>query len=236
MGDCQDEDPTKCQIWVGWDSNECERNSVYMHAHCAKSCNACPKNQIRERQNDDEDDEDNDNDNDNGRIYCQDQHPAGCQIWVGWDTNECERNAVYMQTHCANSCKKMEQKKEQEQKEQEQKQKEQEQKQTEQQIYQKCIYEGGDGDDDTDDDNGRRTRRTRRKSTSNKIQLGVVSATLDRGHSVSEDFGGILQRLDRNIFNVTYIYIHEKEEIPHYAPFLTANNNKTIVDGLYHYS
>jgi len=108
----------------------------------------------------------------------------------------------------------------------------QEVEQQQQQIYQTCIYEDEDEGDDAD-----RRRRTRRNSNSNKIQLGVVSATLDRGHSVSEDFGGILQRLDRNIFNVTYLYIHEKSQAADDAPFLTANNNHThSVDGLYHYA
>lgn len=43
-----------------------------------------------------------------------------------------------------------------------------------------------------------------------KIRLAVVSGALSEGHSVSEDFGGVLQRLDRNIFDVTYIYLFEK--------------------------
>ena len=42
-----------------------------------------------------------------------------------------------------------------------------------------------------------------------KIRLAVMAGTLSEGHSVSEDFGGVLSRLDRNIFDVTYIYIYE---------------------------
>eukprot|EP00977_Amphora_coffeiformis_P018008 scaffold6074_cov167-Amphora_coffeaeformis.AAC.1 len=42
-----------------------------------------------------------------------------------------------------------------------------------------------------------------------KIKLGVIAGVLSEGHSVSEDFGGVLQRLDRNYFDVTYIYLFE---------------------------
>lgn len=42
-----------------------------------------------------------------------------------------------------------------------------------------------------------------------KIKLGVIAGVLSEGHSVTEDFGGVLQRLDRNYFDVTYIYVHE---------------------------
>lgn len=42
-----------------------------------------------------------------------------------------------------------------------------------------------------------------------KIKLGVIAGVLSEGHSVSEDFGGVLQRLDRNYFDVTYIYLYE---------------------------
>ena len=42
-----------------------------------------------------------------------------------------------------------------------------------------------------------------------KIKLGVIAGVLSEGHSVTEDFGGVLQRLDRNYFDVTYIYLHE---------------------------
>ena len=42
-----------------------------------------------------------------------------------------------------------------------------------------------------------------------KIKLGVIAGVLSEGHSVTEDFGGVLQRLDRDVFHVTYIYLHE---------------------------
>jgi predicted O-linked N-acetylglucosamine transferase (SPINDLY family) len=44
-----------------------------------------------------------------------------------------------------------------------------------------------------------------------KIRLAVVSGVMTQNHPVSEDFAGVLERLDRNIFDVTYIYIQEKE-------------------------
>jgi predicted O-linked N-acetylglucosamine transferase (SPINDLY family) len=43
-----------------------------------------------------------------------------------------------------------------------------------------------------------------------KIRLAVVAGVLTEGHSVSEDFGGVLSRLDRTIFDVTYIHLHER--------------------------
>jgi len=63
-----------------------------------------------------------------------------------------------------------------------------------------------------------------------KIRLGVVSSTLSEGHSVSDDFGGVLQRLDRELFDVSYHYVHEKY-MGEDAAFLTANPTDT----LYHY-
>jgi len=42
--------------------------------------------------------------------------------------------------------------------------------------------------------------------TTKKIQLGIASGFLTPGSSVSADFGGVLQRLNRDIFNVTYIH------------------------------
>lgn len=64
-----------------------------------------------------------------------------------------------------------------------------------------------------------------------KIKLGVISSTLSRGHSVTEDFGGILTRLDRSIFDVTYLYVHETSTPADADDFLTANKD----DRLFHY-
>lgn len=65
-----------------------------------------------------------------------------------------------------------------------------------------------------------------------KIKLGVVSSTLTEGHSVAEDFGGILQRLNREVFEVTYHLVHERSTPKEAAAFLTANPT----DRLYHYA
>ena len=42
-----------------------------------------------------------------------------------------------------------------------------------------------------------------------KIRLGVASGAMTHSHSVVIDFSGVLQRLDRDIFDVTYIYFNE---------------------------
>ncbi|KAL7549826.1 hypothetical protein ACHAWF_013075, partial [Thalassiosira exigua] len=42
-----------------------------------------------------------------------------------------------------------------------------------------------------------------------KIRLAVISGVLTEGHSNSESFGGMLSRLDRNIFEVTYVLLAE---------------------------
>lgn len=47
---------------------------------------------------------------------------------------------------------------------------------------------------------------THKPCTTKKIQLGIASGFLTPGSSVSADFGGVMQRLDRNIFNVTYLH------------------------------
>mmetsp|Transcript_6920 Transcript_6920/g.12122 ORF Transcript_6920/g.12122 Transcript_6920/m.12122 type:complete len:752 (+) Transcript_6920:127-2382(+) len=65
-----------------------------------------------------------------------------------------------------------------------------------------------------------------------KIKLGVISSTFSRGHSVAEDFGGILQRLDRSKFDVTYAYTHERSTPGDEAGFLSANGD---ADKLVHY-
>ncbi|KAL7541863.1 hypothetical protein ACHAXR_011861 [Thalassiosira sp. AJA248-18] len=44
-----------------------------------------------------------------------------------------------------------------------------------------------------------------------KLRLLVISAVLTEGHSNSETFGGMLSRLDRDIFDVTYVLLAEME-------------------------
>ncbi len=47
-----------------------------------------------------------------------------------------------------------------------------------------------------------------------RINLAILSATMQAGHSVSEDFGGVLSRLSRELFKITYVYVHEKGSLP----------------------
>eukprot|EP00536_Pseudo-nitzschia_multiseries_P008923 jgi/Psemu1/257683/estExt_Genewise1Plus.C_2370016 len=70
------------------------------------------------------------------------------------------------------------------------------------------------------------------KCVDRKIKLGVVCSTFSEGHSVSDDFGGVLQRLDRDVFDVTYAYVHEKSTPGDEAKFLSANAE----DRLFHYT
>ena len=67
------------------------------------------------------------------------------------------------------------------------------------------------------------------KCIDRKIKLGVISSTLSQGHSVAEDFGGILQRLDRSVFDVTYLYVHENSTPAQADGFLTANQEDRLV-------
>eukprot|EP00978_Attheya_sp_CCMP212_P034482 scaffold144649_cov44-Attheya_sp.AAC.1 len=62
-----------------------------------------------------------------------------------------------------------------------------------------------------------------------KIRLAVVAATLSEGHSNSESFQGILSHLDRNIFEVTYIYLVENS-MPNVAEFTkTHSSDRTFI-------
>lgn len=49
-----------------------------------------------------------------------------------------------------------------------------------------------------------------------KIRLAIISGVLIEGHSNSESFKGVLSRLDRNIFEVTYVFLAERgiQELP----------------------
>jgi hypothetical protein len=60
-----------------------------------------------------------------------------------------------------------------------------------------------------------------------KIKLGVISGTLTEAHSVTEDFSGVLQRLDRDLFQVTYVYLKEDDREP--ATFLRAHPSDKVV-------
>jgi len=56
-----------------------------------------------------------------------------------------------------------------------------------------------------------------------KIKLAVICSTITEHHSVSEDFGGVLQRLDRNVFDVDYHVLHENTVPGTEASFTKAN-------------
>ncbi|CAB9523047.1 Inherit from COG: protein N-acetylglucosaminyltransferase activity [Seminavis robusta] len=47
-----------------------------------------------------------------------------------------------------------------------------------------------------------------------KIKLGIASGFLSPGSSVSADFGGVMQRLDRDIFNITYLHFKNASGTP----------------------
>ena len=81
-------------------------------------------------------------------------------------------------------------------------------------IYQKCIT----------------SSNTNKNKSQQKIRLGVISATIGEGHSISEDFGGILSGLDRTKFDVTYLNVHERSySDPSTSPkFLTVNKEDTL--------
>ena len=64
-----------------------------------------------------------------------------------------------------------------------------------------------------------------------KIKIGVLCSTISKHHSVAEDFGGVLQRLDRDVFDISYHYIHEKSIEGDEDDFVRANPS----DRLFHY-
>ena len=68
----------------------------------------------------------------------------------------------------------------------------------------------------------RETKNRDQTCEDRRIQLGVIAGVLSDGHSVTEDFGGVLERLDRNLFHVTYIYLFESGS-PVMANFTTTH-------------
>lgn len=60
-----------------------------------------------------------------------------------------------------------------------------------------------------------------------KLRLGVFGGTLSKAHPVTEDFSGVLSRLDRTKFNVTYVYLKEQSDaIP--AEFMYENKDDGV--------
>jgi len=51
----------------------------------------------------------------------------------------------------------------------------------------------------------------KQKSHKKKIHIGIASGCISLKHSVSEDFKGTLSRLDREKFQITYIFIKERQ-------------------------
>ena len=102
---------------------------------------------------------------------------------------------------------------------------EKEQHQKQQQQQQITSY------NDATDDTSPAAKQLFQICVDRKIKLGVISSTFQENHSVSDDFGGVLQRLDRNAFDVTYHYLHENSSPKDSASFLTANPT----DKLFHY-
>ena len=60
-------------------------------------------------------------------------------------------------------------------------------------------------------------------STCRKTKIGIMSAVLTRGHPVTEDFQGVLQRLDRDKFDITYIFLEDSTSRQNIDPFVYAN-------------
>jgi len=87
--DCQDENAS-CPAWAS--SGECEKNPVYLHAKCAKSCGVC-------------DGAANAKAPAAGAATggpCVDKQ-AECPVWAA--QGECETNPGYANAHCPLSCK-----------------------------------------------------------------------------------------------------------------------------------
>ena len=72
------------------------------------------------------------------------------------------------------------------------------------------------------------TRPSTKERVRRKIRLGIVSPNFTIRHSVVEDFKGAMSRLDRTLFDITYIYIDEKVQAV--DPFVyTHPNDKLLV-------
>ena len=62
-----------------------------------------------------------------------------------------------------------------------------------------------------------------------KTKIAVMSAVLTVGHPVTEDFHGVLQRLDRSKFDVTYIFLEDTpNSLMQLDPFLKANSEDEL--------
>jgi predicted O-linked N-acetylglucosamine transferase (SPINDLY family) len=67
-------------------------------------------------------------------------------------------------------------------------------------------------------------------SCNRKTKLAVLSAVFTHGHPVTEDFQGVLQRLDRDKFHVTYIFLEEQMGSRRMLdPFVKANPQDELI-------
>jgi hypothetical protein len=53
--------------------------------------------------------------------------------------------------------------------------------------------------------------KNNKDSTALRYKLGIASAYFTRNNSVIADFGGVIERLPRELFDITFIYIHDNE-------------------------
>ena len=67
-----------------------------------------------------------------------------------------------------------------------------------------------------------------REMVKRRIRLGIVSPNLTWKHSVAEDFKGTMSRLDRTKFDITYIYVEEKNA-ERIDPFVRENEGDGYV-------
>ncbi|XP_031558727.1 putative tyrosinase-like protein tyr-3 [Actinia tenebrosa] len=73
--ECKDSNTVQCPLWAK--RGECEKNKIYMHKNCAKSCKICK--------------------------VCADNNRK-CSKWA--EIGECKANPAYMHVNCKKSCNK----------------------------------------------------------------------------------------------------------------------------------
>eukprot|EP00548_Thalassiothrix_antarctica_P010082 CAMPEP_0194161186 /NCGR_PEP_ID=MMETSP0152-20130528/78799_1 /TAXON_ID=1049557 /ORGANISM="Thalassiothrix antarctica, Strain L6-D1" /LENGTH=789 /DNA_ID=CAMNT_0038870943 /DNA_START=535 /DNA_END=2904 /DNA_ORIENTATION=+ len=80
-----------------------------------------------------------------------------------------------------------------------------------------------DNDDGGKERNNIMTSSKSKPCVRRKIRLGIVSGFLSEGSSVTADFQGVIRRLDKNIFDIWFIYLRERVELEP-AKFLLDQN------------
>lgn len=61
-------------------------------------------------------------------------------------------------------------------------------------------------------------------------KLGIISAFLSGGNSVSEDFRGVIENLPRDMFDITFIYVNENSGYKNGENFLYPNEKHIIIN------